>query len=91
MNAQLLSQLQEIAEKSIFQENVRVACVELMATYKQLDVNELVEKLFNLCAEVSANAVSATTYLFVDTDELEQFIDQEQEKELQEMIESYGK
>lgn len=91
MNAQTLQQLKEIAEQAIFQENVRTACVELMATYKQLDVNELVDRLFNLCAEVSANAVSATTYLFVNTDELEQFIDQEQEKELQEMIESYGK
>jgi len=91
MNAQTLQQLKEIAEQAIFQENVRTACVELMVTYKQLDVNELVDRLFNLCAEVSANAVSATTYLFVNTDELEQFIDQEQEKELQEMIESFGK
>lgn len=91
MNAQTLQELKEIAEQAIFQENVRTACVELMVTYKQLDVNELTEKLFNLCAEVSANAVSATTYLFVNTDELEKFIDQEQEKELQEMIESFGK
>lgn len=91
MNAQTLQQLREIAESALFQENVRVACLEIMATYQNIDIEELVDKLFNLCAEVSANAVSATTHLFVDTDELEKFIDQEQEKELQEMIESFGK
>lgn len=91
MNAQTLQQLREIAEQSLFQENVRVACLEIMVTYRDLDIEELVDKLWNLCAEVSANAVSATSYLFVDTDELEKFIDQEQEKELQEMIESFGK
>lgn len=91
MNAQLLSQLQEIAEGALFQDNVRLACLDIIVSYNNLEVEELVEKLFNLCAEVSANAVSSTTYLFVDTDELEQFIDQEQEKELQEMIESFGK
>lgn len=91
MNAQTLQQLREIAEQSLFQENVRVACLEIMVTYRDLDIEELVDKLWSLCAEVSANAVSATTHLFVDIDEVEKFIEQEQEKELQEMIESYGK
>jgi len=88
---ELFEKLREVSEMSMFNENVRQACLQLLMVTQPDDPNEVLEVAFNLCAEAISTAVSLTAEVFLGKDTVDEMVSELQEKELQEMIEGYLK
>jgi len=88
-NQELFEKLREVSEIAMFNEGIRQACLQVLMVTQPEDPNELLELLFNLCAEAISNSVSLTAEVFLGKDAVNEIVSELQEKELQEMIQNY--